>query len=113
MWSHQLRNNNPYRNTHKNKLNKKKKKIYAFPDLSPLLHIIKYDVGVFVVEGRGRNRFGLGKGYHSIHIQSIEKVIIDGKHDARNALKVWVNGIGLSYQQQIILLIPCRHLYWW
>lgn len=54
----------------------------------------------FVVEGRGRNRFGLGKGYHLIHILSIEKVIIDGKHDAHIALKVWVNGIGLSHQQQ-------------
>lgn len=72
--------------------------------------------GFFVVEGRGRNHFSLGIEYHSIHIQSIKKVIIDGKHYrvrlyARIALKIWVNGIGLSDQQQMILLIPCGHLH--
>lgn len=98
MRSHQLRNNNPYRNTHENKLNKEKKEIYALADLSPVVRFIKYDV----VEGRGENCLVsgcqlAGREYHWIHIQSIEKVIIDGERyrgrlRACIALKIRVNG---------------------
>lgn len=61
MWSYQLRNNNPYRNIHKNKLNKGEKKIYAFPDLSPLVRIIKYDVGFFCSRRERQKLFWSGE----------------------------------------------------